>query len=96
MTAKPVEFAVDDNDRARLQILVDYFGVGNCAMFLRLAIERMTREMRAEKLQVMQEQARADRAAEQRRGINPPESADEPATVDPAFIAVGRRSSQIA
>jgi DNA-binding HxlR family transcriptional regulator len=63
MTAKPIEFSVDDRDRARLQILVDYFGDGNRADFLRVVIERMTREMRAEKLQVMQEQARVHRAA---------------------------------
>jgi hypothetical protein len=60
MSAKTVEFAVDDNDRARLQILVDYFGDGSRAE-LRVAIERLTREMRAEKMQVLQQQAREDR-----------------------------------
>jgi hypothetical protein len=65
MSAKPVEFAVDDNDRARLQILVDYFGDGNRADFLHVAIERLTQEMRAEKMQLLQEQARDERA---RRG----------------------------
>jgi Arc/MetJ-type ribon-helix-helix transcriptional regulator len=62
MTAKPVEFAVDDKDRARLQILVDYFGDGNRAEFMRAAIERLTREMRAEKMRVLQEQAREEQA----------------------------------
>jgi hypothetical protein len=66
MTAKPVEFAVEDKDRARLQILVDYFGDGNRAEFLRVAIERLTREMRAEKMHVLQEQAREEQA--RRRG----------------------------
>jgi Arc/MetJ-type ribon-helix-helix transcriptional regulator len=66
MTSKPVEFAVDDNDRARLQILVDYFGDGNRAEFLRIAIERLTREMRAEKMQLLQEQAREEQ--DRRRG----------------------------
>jgi hypothetical protein len=60
-SAKTVEFAVDDNDRARLQILVDYFGDGSRAEFLRVAIDRLTREMRAEKMQVLQQQAREDR-----------------------------------
>jgi lipase chaperone LimK len=75
MATRPVDFAVDDNDQARLQILVDYFGDGNRTAFLRVAIERMTREMRVEKLQIMQEQARADRATAQRRATNTPEAA---------------------
>jgi hypothetical protein len=62
MSAKAVEFAVDDKDRARLQILVDYFGDGSRAEFLRVAIEHLTREMRAEKMRILQEQAREERA----------------------------------
>jgi hypothetical protein len=58
MSANTVDFAIDDADRPRLQILIDYFGDGSRAEFLRVAIERMTQEMRTEKKSALHEQAR--------------------------------------
>jgi hypothetical protein len=62
MSAKTVGFVVEDKDRPRLQILVDYFGDGDRAEFLRVAMECMTQQMCAEKTQLFQEQARGELA----------------------------------
>jgi hypothetical protein len=62
MSAETVGFTVEDQDRPRLQILVDYFGDGDRSEFLRVAMECMTQQMRAEKTQLFQEQARDELA----------------------------------
>lgn len=60
MRAKTVGFAIADEDQAKLQTLVDYFGHGNRSEFLRAAMERMTYDMWAEKMRGLQDQAREE------------------------------------
>lgn len=64
MATTTVGFAVDDNDRERLDRLVARFGNGNRSAFLRAAIPVMEAVARAERLQELQER-NAERVAEQ-------------------------------
>jgi len=57
MTAKTVGFAISDEDRPELEKLVEHFGRGNRSEFLRVAIRRLSRDLRAETLQELQRQA---------------------------------------
>ncbi len=58
MTAKTVGFAISDQDREQLDLLVDHFGHGNRSEFLRVAMKRLRRDMWAENLQQLQADAR--------------------------------------
>lgn len=58
MTAKTVGFAIGDDERALLDELVDHYGGGNRSEFLRVAIRRLARDRRAERLQALQQEAR--------------------------------------
>jgi Arc/MetJ-type ribon-helix-helix transcriptional regulator len=58
MTAKTVGFAISDEDREQLDLLVDHFGHGNRSEFLRVAMKRLRRDMWAENLQQLQAEAR--------------------------------------
>jgi Arc/MetJ-type ribon-helix-helix transcriptional regulator len=57
MTAKTVGFAISDEDRPELEKLVEHFGGGNRSEFLRVAMRRLSRDLRAEKLRELQAQA---------------------------------------
>ncbi len=59
MSAKTVGFAISDEDRPELEMLVERFGHGNRSEFLRVAMRRLSRDLRAENLQELQSQARA-------------------------------------
>ena len=63
MATSTIGFAVDDNDRERLDRLVERFGNGNRSAFLRAAIPVMEAVARAERLQEIQALG-AERAAE--------------------------------
>lgn len=54
MSAKTVGFAIADEDRPRLDELVEFFGAGNRSEFLRVAMKRMQREKIAATLQGLQ------------------------------------------
>lgn len=58
MTAKTVGFAIGDDERALLDDLVEHYGGGNRSEFLRVAIRRLARDRRAERLQALQHEAR--------------------------------------
>lgn len=58
MTAKTVGFAIGDDERALLDELVDHYGGGNRSEFLRVAIRRLARDRRGERLQALQQEAR--------------------------------------
>jgi Arc/MetJ-type ribon-helix-helix transcriptional regulator len=58
VTAKTVGFAIGDDERALLDELVDHYGGGNRSEFLRVAIRRLARDRRAERLQALQQEAR--------------------------------------
>lgn len=58
MTAKTVGFAISDDERALLDELVEHYGGGNRSEFLRVAIRRLARDRRAERLQALQQEAR--------------------------------------
>ncbi len=60
MTAKTVGFAIADEDRPELELLVEHFGGGNRSEFLRVAMRRLSRELRTENLQSLQAQARSE------------------------------------
>ncbi|MDX2025141.1 ribbon-helix-helix domain-containing protein [Microcella sp.] len=57
MTAKTVGFAIGDDERALLDELVEHYGGGNRSEFLRVAIRRLARDRRAERLQALQQEA---------------------------------------
>ena len=57
MPAKTVGFAISDEDRAELEVLVEHFGGGNRSEFLRVAMRRLSRDLRAENLRELQAQA---------------------------------------
>lgn len=50
MTAKTVGFAIADEDRSRLDALVQHFAGGNRSLFLREAMRTMEAQARAERL----------------------------------------------
>jgi hypothetical protein len=56
MTARTKGFAVADEDRPRLDRLVQHFGHGNSSEFLRVAMDRMEAEMRAEQMRAIAEE----------------------------------------
>lgn len=58
MSAKTVGFAIGDDERALLDELVEHYGGGNRSAFLRVAIRRLARDRRAERLQAVQLEAR--------------------------------------
>ncbi len=58
MAAKTVGFAISEEDRPELDLLVEHFGGGNRSEFLRVAMRRLSRDLRAEGLQGLQTQAR--------------------------------------
>jgi Arc/MetJ-type ribon-helix-helix transcriptional regulator len=54
MAARTVGFAISDEDRARLDDLVEYHGGGNRSEFLRVAIRVLTADRRAQRLRELQ------------------------------------------
>jgi Arc/MetJ-type ribon-helix-helix transcriptional regulator len=58
MTAKTVGFAIADEDRERLAVLVEHFGNGNRSEFLRVAMTRLQRDMLVERMRSLQARAR--------------------------------------
>ena len=62
MATKTVGFAIDERDRDRLERLVTKYGHGNRSAFLRVAIEYMEADERAERLRRLQAYG-AERAA---------------------------------
>jgi len=60
MAAETVGFAVQQEDRAELDRLVEHFGGGNRSKFLREAIKTMAIQERAERLRRLQAQAHQD------------------------------------
>jgi len=60
MSAKTVGFAIGDDERALLDELVEQYGGGNRSEFLRVAIRRLARDRRAERLQALQQEAREE------------------------------------
>lgn len=60
MSAKTVGFAIGDDERALLDELVEHYGGGNRSEFLRVAIRRLARDRRAERLQALQRNAREE------------------------------------
>lgn len=62
MATKTVGFAIDDEDRERLDRLVAKYGHGNRSAFLRVAMEYMEAVDRAERLRRLQSYG-AERAA---------------------------------
>lgn len=60
MTAKTVGFAIADDDRGRLDELVKHFGNGNRSEFLRVAMNRLHRDLLAERMQGLQARARGE------------------------------------
>jgi hypothetical protein len=54
MASQTVGFAVSDEDRARLDRLVDYFGAGNRSAYLRATLKVMESLRRAERLRELQ------------------------------------------
>jgi hypothetical protein len=67
MASQTVGFAVSDEDRERLDRLVEYFGGGNRSAYLRATLKVMESLRRAERLRAMQS-ANHRRLAE--RGIS--------------------------
>ncbi|MCL2454367.1 MAG: hypothetical protein FWD18_03560 [Micrococcales bacterium] len=60
MAARTVGFAISDEDRPRLDALVEHFGHGNRSEFLRVAMKRMRHEMWAEKMRGIQARGRTE------------------------------------
>ncbi|MFE6967006.1 hypothetical protein ACFVAJ_17980 [Agromyces sp. NPDC057679] len=58
MAAHTIGFAVADEDRPQLDLLVAKFGDGNRSEFLRVAMRRMQRELFAERMQDIQRRGR--------------------------------------
>jgi hypothetical protein len=54
MASQTVGFAVSDEDRDRLDKLVDYFGGGNRSAYLRATLKVMESLRRAERLRALQ------------------------------------------
>lgn len=54
MAAKTVGFAIAEEDRPALDLVVEHFGGGNRSEFLRVAVKRMARDLRAERMQAIQ------------------------------------------
>lgn len=62
MAAKTVGFAIADEDREQLDALVEHYGNGNRSEFLRVAMNRLHRDMLAERMQGLQARARDELA----------------------------------
>lgn len=60
MAAKTVGFAISEENRPELEMLVEHFGGGNRSEFLRVAMRRLSRDLRTENLQELQAQARRE------------------------------------
>lgn len=54
MAAKTVGFAIAEEDTETLMTLVDHYGHGNRSEFLRVAMKRLARDLRAERMQKIQ------------------------------------------
>jgi len=54
MASQTIGFAISDEDRERLDRLVDYFGGGNRSAYLRATLKVMESLRRAERLREMQ------------------------------------------
>jgi hypothetical protein len=54
MASQTVGFAISDEDRQRLDKLVDYFGAGNRSAYLRATLKVMESLRRAERLRELQ------------------------------------------
>jgi Arc/MetJ-type ribon-helix-helix transcriptional regulator len=57
-----IGFSIPEEDKARLEHLVEYFAPGNRSAFLRLAIKRMESLERAERFRALQAYGTARRA----------------------------------
>ena len=60
MAARTVGFAIADEDREQLDVLVEHYGKGNRSEFLRVAMKRLHRDMLAERMQELQVRAREE------------------------------------
>lgn len=60
MAEKTVGFTIADEDRERLDALVEHFGKGDRSEFLRVAMRRMQRDLLAERMRALQSRARAE------------------------------------
>ena len=58
MAAKTVGFAIAEEDTATLDSLVNHYGHGNRSEFLRVAMKRLARDLRAERMQEIQAEFR--------------------------------------
>jgi hypothetical protein len=83
MASQTIGFAISDEDRERLDRLVDYFGAGNRSAYLRATLKVMESLRRAERLREMQA-ANHRRLAE--RGIA---AADLPGLIHEAYKEAG-------
>lgn len=54
LSAKTVGFAIAEEDREQLDVLVEHYGNGNRSEFLRVAMRRLHRDMLAERMQQLQ------------------------------------------
>jgi len=83
MASQTIGFAISDEDRERLDKLVDYFGGGNRSAYLRATLKVMESLRRAERLREMQA-ANHRRLAE--RGVT---AADLPDLIHDAYKGAG-------
>jgi hypothetical protein len=83
MASQTIGFAISDEDRERLDRLVDHFGGGNRSAYLRATLKVMESLRRAERLREMQA-ANHRRLAE--RGV---EAADLPDLIREAYKGAG-------
>jgi hypothetical protein len=83
MASQTIGFAISDEDRERLDRLVDYFGGGNRSAYLRATLKVMESLRRAERLREMQA-ANHRRLAE--RGVI---AADLPDLIREAYKGAG-------
>ena len=60
--ARTVGFAIADEDREQLDVLVEHYGKGNRSEFLRVAMKRLHRDMMAERMVGFQTRAREELA----------------------------------
>ena len=83
MASQTIGFAISDEDRERLDRLVDYFGGGNRSAYLRATLKVMESLRRAERLREMQA-ANHRRLAE--RGVT---AAELPSLIRDAYKGPG-------
>jgi Arc/MetJ-type ribon-helix-helix transcriptional regulator len=83
MASQTIGFAISDEDRERLDRLVDYFGGGNRSAYLRATLKVMESLRRAERLREMQATNHRRLAG---RGVDP---ADLPDLIRDAYKGAG-------